>query len=63
MHQHTSSFRKEDEQCHERMKKDSDQELQVRTLKWRRELSICQWISSCTACFRQYLRDENEVTW
>jgi len=33
MHQHTSSFRKKDEQRHERAKKDSDQELQARMSK------------------------------
>ncbi len=62
MHQHTSSFKKEDEWHHERVKKDSDQELQARTLKWREKLFICQRISSRTACFKWYLRDKDEAT-
>ncbi len=60
--QHMSS-KKEDDECCERMKKRSDQWLQARTLKWRKELFIHQWISSCITCFSQYLRDEDEVTW
>ncbi len=55
-------FKKEDDKRHERAKKRSDQRLQARTLKWRRKLFIHQWISSHTACFSQYLQDEDEVT-
>ena len=56
-------FRKEDEWHHERMKKDSDQESQARTLKWREKLFTHQRISSRTACFRWYLQDKDETTW
>ncbi len=45
------SFKKEDDECHERAKKRSDQWSQARTSKWRRKLFIHQWISSRIACF------------
>ncbi len=57
------SFKKEDDEHHERVKKRSDQRSQARMLKWRKKLFIHQWISSCIACFSRYLRDEDEVTW
>ena len=57
------SFKKEDDERCERAKKRSDQRSRTRTSKWRRKLFIRQRISSCTACFSQYLRDEDEVTW
>ncbi len=57
------SFKKEDDKCCKRTKKRSDQWSWMKTLKWRRELFIHQWISSCIACFSQYLQDEDEVTW
>ncbi len=57
------SFKKEDDERCKRTKKRSDQWLQARTLKWERKLFIHQWISSCIACFNQYLQDENEVIW
>ncbi len=57
-----SSKKKDDERC-ERAKKRSDQRSRARTSKWREELFICQRISSCTACFSRYLRDEDKATW
>ncbi len=57
-----SSKKEDDERC-EKAKKRSDQWSRTRTLKWREELFICQRISSRTACFSQYLRDEDEATW
>ena len=60
--QHMSS-KKENDEHHERAKKRSDQRLQTRTLKWRRELFIHQWILSCIACFSQHLQDKDEATW
>ncbi len=56
-------FKKEDDECCKRMKKRSNQWLQVKILKWRRKLFIHQQISSCIAYFNQYLQDEDEVTW
>ncbi len=60
--QHISS-KKENDKHRERMKKKSNQWLQARTLKWRKELFIHQWISSCITCFNQDLQDEDEVMW
>ena len=57
------SSKKEDDKRYERAKKRNDQQSRARTLKWRRKLFIHQRISSCTACFSQHLRDEDEVTW
>ncbi len=57
------SFKKEDDECCEKAKKRSDQQLQVRMLKWRKKLFIHQWISSCTAYFSWYLQDEDEAMW
>ncbi len=57
------SSKKEDDKRHERAKKRSDQRSQARTSKWRKELFIHQWISSCTACFSQHLQDEDEAMW
>ena len=57
------SFKKEDDERCERMKKRSDQRSRVRMSKWRRKLFIHQRISSRTVYFSQYLRDEDEVTW
>ncbi len=45
------SFKKEDDECCKRMKKRSDQWLQMRTLKWREKLFIHQQISSCITYF------------
>ena len=56
-------FKKEDDKRCERMKKRSNQQSRARTLKWRKKLFIYQRISSCTACFSQYLQDEDEVMW
>ena len=57
------SSKKEDDERRERTKKRSDQQSRARMSKWRKKLFIRQWISSRTACFSQYLRDEDEVTW
>ncbi len=56
-------FKKEDDKRCERMKKRSNQQSRARTLKWRKKLFIYQRISSCIACFSQYLQDEDEVMW
>ena len=55
--------KKEDDERREKAKKRSDQRSRARTSKWREELFIHQRISSRTACFSQYLRDEDEATW
>ncbi len=57
------SSKKEGDERRERAKKRSDQRSRARTSKWRRKLFIRQRISSCTACFSRYLRDEDEATW
>ncbi len=57
------SFKKEDDERCERVKKRNDQRSRMRTSKWREKLFIRQRISSCTACFSRYLRDEDEATW
>ncbi len=57
------SFKKEDDERHEKAKKRSDQWSWMKTSKWREKLFIHQWISSCIACFSQYLRDEDKVIW
>ena len=56
-------FKKEDDERCEKVKKRSDQQSQVRTLKWREKLFIHQWISSCITCFNWYLWDEDEAMW
>ncbi len=56
-------FKKEDDKRCKRMKKKSDQWLQVKTSKWRKKLFIHQWISLHIACFNWYLQDEDEATW
>ena len=55
------SSKKEDDERRERTKKRSDQRSRARTSKWREKLFIHQRISSRTACFSQYLRDEDKV--
>ncbi len=57
------SSKKEDDERRERAKKRSDQRSRARTSKWREKLFIHQWISSRTACFSRYLRDEDEAMW
>ncbi len=57
------SFKKEDDERRERAKKRNDQRSQARTSKWGKKLFIRQRISSRTACFSRYLRDEGEATW
>ncbi len=53
----------EDDERRERAKKRSDQQSRARMLKWKKKLFIHQRISSRTACFSWYLRDEDEATW
>ncbi len=57
------SLKKENDEHCEKVKKRSDQQSQVRTLKWREKLFIHQWISSCITCFNWYLWDEDEAMW
>ncbi len=49
------SFKRENDEHHEKVKKRSDQQSRARMLKWRRKLFIYQRILSHTACFNQYL--------
>ncbi len=57
-----SSKKEDDERC-KKAKERSDQRSRARMSKWKKELFIHQRISSRTAYFSRYLRDEDEATW